>query len=59
MTIFTRPRWCIEPLRSHGEAAVSTATTMAAPFTRIRKQGTGCAPGQKHKWIERWRAADE
>jgi hypothetical protein len=23
MTIFTRPRWCIEPLRPHGKGATS------------------------------------
>jgi hypothetical protein len=35
MTIFTRPRWCIEPLRPHGKGAVSTATALAAPFTYV------------------------
>jgi hypothetical protein len=38
----------------------SSATTVGPRWiTRLRKGATGCAPGQKHGRIERWRAADE
>jgi hypothetical protein len=47
MTIFTRPRWCIEPLRPHARPATRPIgppkTVLPSPLTFIgrRKQGSG------------------